>query len=1227
MAGPFASVAPPPRRGLPTTPAPFPAHAVALEAAAGAAAQATADKTDVAPPGHAAGGQTPHLPWTPLQLAAAAGDVEVVDRLMRRGGATGSALDLMAALLPCDVRTAPGVARDPMLVPSESVMQRRLDVLRCLLTHGCSCDEPLPRQATAWRYITIFRAWSPLALVSHWGSVAGVAALLQAGASGISPPPGRMQPLVLAAAGGHTDVCAALLDAGASLHMPQGDDLLPLPAAAGSGSLDTVRFLAARCGLLARGERELPPVSAFALVQAATHGHSDVMEYLLGLGVSPDAVDEGGVCALCAAAEAGEQAAALQLLDAGATPTGSSESNKAHDSPLACAARGGCLQLTQRLLAAAPVHPTTLRLALEGVSSQGSLPCAQALLAALPADTHHATFLHRSVLTAAEAGHVGVLEALLLASAPPNASKHNGCSALWLACAKGHVDCVKVLLGAGADVNAETSRGSTPLTLAAEKCGSEIVRLLIDAGADVHATTNAGTCSVYFAAHAGHADNLRLLLAAGAGHSVRKRSGDLPLITAARNGHAECVQVLLEAGADPNDTMQTGATAIQAASLRGHTEAVRALLAGGATPDKRSGKNLGALGGASERGHTEIVRLLLAAGVSPDAAYGKSENTGLWLASRWGKPDVVQVLLEAGADPNFITHQGHNTALCAACCYKHWDIAGLLLEAGADPNIRTAAGSSIIWQAATHGNLPTLQRLIAAGADVNFANSRGSTPLSVASQGGFLDIVRALLEAGAEVNHRLQSGNTSLFHAARDGHLEVVRLLLAHGADPTLSARPQHPPLVIAARGRHWPVVLELLPTATPGGFALESTLEQAAEAGHVPTVQAVIDAGVTPVAEGAIACLEVALAHGNNDCARLLRDAGWTVPVINPFQSRAFAQVGWLDPDMVEWLLDLGFSANASDDDGTSALMLAANQPGPHCPKIMQLLMQRGADIWCSNKQGFNAVCGAVAVGIDQLRALLSALPEGTSLHGMAAPRLLDLAMLHKDETQVLPLVHALLRAGVHTGGIVRNGSTTWLTRGNPTAAHTQALLEVFQGTGISFLPAHCIVSMCQSKGLSVPALCCLLLTRVALFRSVAEAAGIAWPREAEREDTGTHLRLGTWTNGGLTAMVKIRLPKPDQGADGEELVFETNPIPHLHMLLRAIGYFCNNVAQNASSHKVMGLVAEGIARAFPEESAAHVAESSVLESALLRGVARHGRWHIRRRVVLAMAALQKRR
>lgn len=141
---------------------------------------------------------------------------------------------------------------------------------------------------------------------------------------------------------------------------------------------------------------------------------------------------------------------------------------------------------------------------------------------------------------------------------------------LHVAASAGHVDVVETLLLHGASIDATTQDGETPLLAAAANGNEQLLRILIDAVAtadvaspprvDAHsADVRADHDSDAFqgketaaSADAPTPSNWRL--------NVVDSKGNTPVLAAAREGHFGAVRMLLSAGASPNARAADGET-------------------------------------------------------------------------------------------------------------------------------------------------------------------------------------------------------------------------------------------------------------------------------------------------------------------------------------------------------------------------------------------------------------------------------------------------------------------------------------------------------------------------------------------------------------------------------------------------------------------------------------------------------------------------------------------
>jgi len=90
-----------------------------------------------------------------------------------------------------------------------------------------------------------------------------------------------------------------------------------------------------------------------------------------------------------------------------------------------------------------------------------------------------------------------------------------------------------------------------------------------------------------------------------------------------------------------------------------------------------------------------------------------------------------------------------------------------------------------IWfNAASRGDVKTLQQALTQGFDVNATDATKSTALHYASKHAHMDTMHLLVTAGADVN--IQNDYLSTPLHLTEKNIESIRILLEAGADPNL---------------------------------------------------------------------------------------------------------------------------------------------------------------------------------------------------------------------------------------------------------------------------------------------------------------------------------------------------------------------------------------------------------------------------------------------------------
>ena len=364
---------------------------------------------------------------------------------------------------------------------------------------------------------------------------------------------------------------------------------------------------------------------------------------------------------------------------------------------------------------------------------------------------------------------------------------------------------------------------------------------------------------------------------------------------------------------------------------------------------------------AAHVGDAATVDRLLEAGGHVDAAT-RHGVTPLALASARGHVAVVETLLDAGADANRPSPQGETPLMVAARTGVVDSVTALLRHgggAGVDAREGWRGQTALMW-AVAEGHAAVVAPLAAAGADVDVRSDGGFTPLAFAVRAGHGQAVEALVEAGADIDLTLPDGTSPLHLAVINAQYDVALQLLEHGADAA-AAEPGWTPLhqLVWTRrpNRHYnnPAAF---PTGTVTGLELARAL-----------VSHGADVNARQTAEP------------RDGYRNMLNRNGAT-----PFLLAAKA----VDLEMMRLLLELGADPLLANEDGTTALLVAAGvgiwssseSPGSaeEALEAVELMVELGDSVTMVDDNGDAALHGAVMRGSPVL--VLYLLEHGAALN-----------------------------------------------------------------------------------------------------------------------------------------------------------------------------------------------------------------------------------------------------
>ena len=462
---------------------------------------------------------------------------------------------------------------------------------------------------------------------------------------------------------------------------------------------------------------------------------------------------------LLEAAEAGEHAAALAALKAGADvqargPDGTTA--------LIWAAYNGDADLVGRLLAA-------------------------------KADPNAQNEFGASALSeAATGGYTDVVAALLKGGANADLPNPEGETPLMEVARTGDVAAATLLLDAGADVNAIELWGQqSPLMWAAAQKQPAMIKLLVSRGADVDARgavrnwerkvikeprpkdmNQGGFTPLLYAAREGCIECAKELVAGGADLNLPDPHRVTPLVMALMNLHFDFAAYLIEAGADVNKWDLYGRSPLYMA-------------ADTSTLPVAGNGSMVALPSMDRLKAIDIARVLLDKGANVNAQLKRRPPyrnvpqdrggdsilsqgaTPLLRAARAGDTPMVELLLEHGALVDLPSNQG---------------VTPLMAAAGVEFGLRVTRGRN----RTDEGVISTMRALLDAGADINarmLIEPRGE------SAAHLLVIEQRLSDfsydyRGRQVpSARAKPHRTALQGAAMKGFTPIVKFLAENGAD------------------------------------------------------------------------------------------------------------------------------------------------------------------------------------------------------------------------------------------------------------------------------------------------------------------------------------------------------------------------------------------------------------------------------------------------------------
>ena len=409
--------------------------------------------------------------------------------------------------------------------------------------------------------------------------------------------------------------------------------------------------------------------------------------------------------------------------------------------------------------------------------------------------------------------------------------------------------------------------------------------------------------------------------------ALPKKDYSADIIYAINSENADVLRSLLWEGASVDSVVaEGGITPLHYSVQRGRLACLQVLLDCGAELEVYNAEGSSALHMAAQLGFDECLLSLLKAGASPNLPHKHNGKTPLMLAVEFGHMSCIEYLMGAGADDSIVCKAGKKAK-------DYTDSLKLKIKLTWLANFSTP----VTVAAATSAK--ALEKVLKSGAyPDNLDSVSDMTPLmkwAASTRPDKEDAIRMLLAAGALCSTQNSREKTALDYAVDDTTLN----LLEESVDTPIT--------VLGAVTNNNPAMLRRM-------------LANGASPDEPRT-----HTGATP--------LQVALAEGSSECARLLIEYGACIRMstrvgANPLTAAASSGLC----ELISLLLELGLVVDYRSKIGKTPLMVAAAYNQSAC---INHLLERGAQLETRDDDGWTALMYAASEEAeDAISALIEA-------------------------------------------------------------------------------------------------------------------------------------------------------------------------------------------------------------------------------------------------------------